>query len=312
MVVEPFALMLKRKSLELVRGESNTLQVNVGFLCNQACRHCHLEAGPASRAVMSAGTVDEVIILARRFRFQVIDITGGAPEMNPHLGRMIAELSPLTSRLMLRSNLTAIADAEREFLLDLCKAHRVVIVASLPSLNTGQTDSLRGKGVWARSIETLRRLNSMGYGIQGSGLELHLVSNPAGAFLPSPQAETERKFREQLGKKVGIAFNNLFTFANVPLGRFRQWLNESGNFEKYMEKLASSFNGCTLGGLMCRTLLSVSWDGYLYDCDFNQAGGIYLGGKKTHITQLRELPAPGSPVAVSDHCYACTAGTGFT
>ena len=312
MVVEPFSLMLKRKSLELVRGESNTLQVNVGFLCNQACRHCHLEAGPASRAVMSAGTVDEVIILARRFRFQVIDITGGAPEMNPHLGRMIAELSPLTSRLMLRSNLTAIADAEREFLLDLCKAHRVVIVASLPSLNTGQTDSLRGKGVWARSIETLRRLNSMGYGIQGSGLELHLVSNPAGAFLPSPQAETERKFREQLGKKVGIAFNNLFTFANVPLGRFRQWLNESGNFEKYMEKLASSFNGCTLGGLMCRTLLSVSWDGYLYDCDFNQAGGIYLGGKKTHITQLRELPAPGSPVAVSDHCYACTAGTGFT
>ena len=312
MVVEPFALMLKRKSLELVRGESNTLQVNVGFLCSQACRHCHLEAGPASRAVMSAGTVDEVIILARRFRFQVIDITGGAPEMNPHLGRMIAELSPLTSRLMLRSNLTAIADAEREFLLDLCKAHRVVIVASLPSLNTGQTDSLRGKGVWARSIETLRRLNSMGYGIQGSGLELHLVSNPAGAFLPSPQAETERKFREQLGKKVGIAFNNLFTFANVPLGRFRQWLNESGNFEKYMEKLASSFNGCTLGGLMCRTLLSVSWDGYLYDCDFNQAGGIYLGGKKTHITQLRELPAPGSPVAVSDHCYACTAGTGFT
>ena len=312
MVVEPFSLMLKRKSLELVRGESNTLQVNVGFLCNQACRHCHLEAGPASRAVMSAGTVDEVIALARRFRFQVIDITGGAPEMNPRLGRMIAELSRLTSRLMLRSNLTAITDAEREFLLDLCKEHRVVIVASLPSLNTGQTDSLRGKGVWARSIETLRRLNSMGYGIPGSGLELHLVSNPAGAFLPSPQDQTERKFREQLGKKVGIAFNNLFTFANVPLGRFRQWLDESGNFEKYMGKLASSFNGCTLGGLMCRTLLSVSWDGYLYDCDFNQAGGIYLGGKKAHITQLRELPAPGSPVAVSDHCYACTAGSGFT
>jgi radical SAM/Cys-rich protein len=130
--------------------------------------------------------------------------------------------------------------------------------------------------------------------------------------LPSPQAETERKFREQLGKKVGIAFNNLFTFANVPLGRFRQWLESSGNFDKYMEKLASSFNGCTLDGLMCRTLVSVSWDGYLFDCDFNQAGGIYWGGKKTHITQLRELPAPGSPVAVSDHCYACTAGTGFT
>jgi radical SAM/Cys-rich protein len=312
MVVEPFALMLKRKGLELVRGESNTLQVNVGFLCNQACRHCHLEAGPASRAVMSAGTVDELIKLARRFRFQVIDITGGAPEMNSHLGRMISELSPLTSRLMLRSNLTAITDTEREFLLELSKEHRVVIVASLPSLNTGQTDSLRGKGVWTRSIETLRRLNSMGYGIPGSGLELHLVSNPAGAFMPSPQAETERKFREQLEKKSGIVFNNLFTFANVPLGRFRQWLDESGNFEKYMEKLASSFNGCTLGGLMCRTLLSVSWDGYLYDCDFNQAGGIYLNGKKTHLTQLRELPAPGSPVAVSDHCYACTAGTGFT
>ena len=312
MVVETFALMLKRKGLELSRGQTDTLQVNVGLLCNQACRHCHLEAGPASRAIMGVETVDEVIALARRIPFRVIDITGGAPEMNPHLGRMIAELSPLTPRLMVRSNLTAIAAAEREFLLDLCKENRAVIVASLPSLNAGQTDSSRGKGVWGKSIETLQRLNSIGYGCSGSGLELHLVSNPAGAFLPPPQSETERKFRDHLGKKFGVVFNNLFTFANVPLGRFRRWLVESGNFDKYMEKLAASFNPCTLSGLMCRTLLSVSWDGHLYDCDFNQAGGMFSGGKKTHISRLRELPAPGTPIAVSDHCYACTAGTGFT
>jgi radical SAM/Cys-rich protein len=312
MSVEPFPLLLKRVGLELNRAESNILQVNVGFLCNQACRHCHLEAGPTSSSVMGPTTVHDVVAFARRVRFQIIDITGGAPEMNPHLGDMIEELSSLTPRIMLRSNLTAVLEPQRAHLLDLCKQHRVVIVASLPSLNAGQTNGLRGKGVWEKSLETLRRCNSMGYGQPQSGLELHLVSNPAGAFLPASQSETEDKFRDQLGQKFGIVFNSLYVFANVPLGRFRQWLLESGNFDQYMQKLASSFNPCTLPGLMCRSLISVSWDGYLFDCDFNIAGGMYLSGKRMHVSELSEPPAPGSPVAVADHCYACTAGTGFT
>jgi radical SAM/Cys-rich protein len=312
MGVEPFPILLKRMGLELSRAELNTLQINVGFLCNQVCRHCHLEAGPFSSSVMSPSTVDDVIAFARRFRFQIIDITGGAPEMNPHLGEMIEELSSLTPRIMLRSNLTAVVEPQRDYLMDLCKQHRVVIVASLPSMNAGQTDALRGKGVWAKSLVTLRRFNSMGYGQPKSGLEIHLVSNPAGAFLPAPQSDTESKFRDLLGQKFGIVFNNLYAFANVPLGRFRQWLLESGNFDNYMQKLAASFNPCTLPELMCRSLVSVSWEGYLYDCDFNLAGGMYLSGKRMHVSELREPPAPGSPIAVSDHCYACTAGTGFT
>jgi radical SAM/Cys-rich protein len=310
--VEPFRQTLARHGLSLTRVKTTTLQVNLGLLCNQACRHCHLEAGPNREEVMSKETMDQVVAMAQRFPFEVIDITGGAPEMNPNLAEMIERLAPLTSRLMLRSNLTALAHEKRHHLIDLCKQYRVVIVASFPSLNEAQAESQRGKGVFQESIGVFRKLNSTGYGKPGSGLELNLVSNPTGAFLPSSQAQLEKRFCQVLKNKWGIVFNNLFTFANVPLGRFRYWLERSGNLDKYLQKLATSFNPCAIEGLMCRSLISVSWDGYLFDCDFNQAADLCLGGKKTHISELKELPEPGEPIAISYHCYTCMAGSGFT
>jgi radical SAM/Cys-rich protein len=308
--IEPFRQTLARHGLELTRGKTNTLQVNMGLLCNQVCHHCHLEAGPDRREVMRPETVDAVVAFIRTSRVGVIDITGGAPELNPSLGRMIETLAPLAPRIMLRSNLTALGEREQESLVALCRDNRVVIVASLPSLNEAQAEAQRGRGVFQRSISTLQRLNSLGYG--RSDLELNLVVNPTGAFLPPSQEQTTRRFREVLHKKWGITFNHLFAFANVPLGRFRQWLERSGNLESYTATLAARFNPCAVQGLMCRTLMSVSWDGYLYDCDFNLARDLPLGGRKIHISDLDRLPAPGTSIAVSDHCYTCTAGAGFS
>jgi radical SAM/Cys-rich protein len=312
MAVAPFSNILKQNGLDLARAETHTLQVNVGLLCNQICRHCHLEAGPDCREIMNADTMVQVVDFARRCRFQAVDITGGAPELNPHLEDLIRKVSPLVPRIMLRSNLTALAASDRNSLLELCKECGVVIIASLPSLNEAQTESQRGRGVFRTSLDTLRRLNAIGYGQAVSGLELHLVSNPTGAFLPLSQAQAERRFRQELEKKWEVVFNDLYTFANVPLGRFRRWLVASGNFDSYMRKLTDSFNPCAVSGLMCRTLVSVSWDGYLYDCDFNQAGRLFLGRRKVHISEADGPPLPASPIAVSDHCYACTAGSGFT
>ena len=312
LAIEPFRLTLARHGLELTRGQTTILQVNAGLLCNQACHHCHLEAAPGRKELMSQETVDQVAAFARRCHFQVIDITGGAPELNPNLAPTIEKLRPLAPRIMLRSNLTALTDGRRDYLMDLCRGRQIVIVASFPSLNEAQAESQRGQGVFQRSIAALQKLNSLGYGQPDSDLELNLVSNPTGSFLPSSQEQVEKRFRQVLERKWGIVFNHLFVFANVPLGRFRQWLERSGNLKGYMERLVSSFNPCAVEGLMCRTLISVSWDGYLYDCDFNQARGLYMCGRKTHISELEELPEPGSPITVSDHCYTCTAGAGFT
>ncbi len=312
MSVASFSSTLKLRGIDLVRAETHTLQVNMGLLCNQTCRHCHLEAGPDHPEIMSSETVDQVVSYARRGGFNTVDITGGAPELNPHFRDLILKLSPLVPRIMFRSNLTAISEGERISLIEFCKAHRVVIVASLPSLNPTQTESQRGPGVFATSIDTLRKLNAIGYGQSDSGLELNLVSNPTGAFLPASQRQAENRFRQDLQKKWGIVFHNLYTFANVPLGRFRRWLIASGNFENYMTKLVESFNPCAVNGVMCRTLVSVSPEGYLFDCDFNLASGLFLGGRKVHVSEADGPPTPGSPIAVSDHCYACTAGSGFT
>jgi radical SAM/Cys-rich protein len=308
----PFAVVLARYGLQLNRDRTTTLQINVGPRCNQRCLHCHLDAGPHRDETMDPDTLDEVVAFARRNSFQVIDITGGAPEMFPHLIHLIRELAPLCGRLMVRSNLTALASEDQHVLLDVFRGHGVVVVASLPSTHPAQVDAQRGSGVMERSLGILRTLNAMGYGIEGSGLELHLVSNPTGAFLPPSQAQAEKKFRQDLGRKWGIAFNALYTFANAPLGRFGQWLEKSGNLNGYMQRLASGFNPCAVSGLMCRTLLSVSWEGYLFDCDFNLARGLFMGGRRLHVSGLDGPPAPGTPIAVGDHCYVCTAGSGFT
>jgi len=308
----PFSLTLSRHGLKLSRDKTHTLQVNLGFLCNQTCRHCHLSAGPDRKENMASGIVDEVISYARRSRFKTIDITGGAPELNPDISRLIIDMSSLAPRIMLRSNLSALNDGTRDSLMEILQAHRVVVTASFPSLNELQVNSQRGDGIFQISIDALKKLNALGYGQKDSGLELNLVSNPTGAFLPPSQDATEKRFRRILKQKWGVVFNNLFNFANVPLGRFRQWLIKSGNYPQYVKKIFSSFNPCAVDAVMCRTLVSVSWDGYLYDCDFNLAKGLFMGGQKIHVSEMPGPPEPGSHIATAEHCYTCTAGAGFT
>jgi len=256
--------------------------------------------------------MDQVVDFARRCVFPLADITGGAPEMNPHLGYLIERIAPFSEKLMLRSNLSALAEYGDHELIQLLRRLRVAIVASFPAVNEAQTDSQRGEGVWAAGIDMLKKLNELGYGRDGTGLELDLVSNPAGAFLPTSQEQAEARFKRDLMRKFGIVFNQLFTFANVPLGRFRTWLEKSGNLDQYMERLSTSFNPCAVDGLMCRSLVSISWDGHLFDCDFNLACGLYLGGHRTHVSDLDHIPERGTNIATGDHCYACTAGSGFT
>lgn len=303
---------LHTKGLELKRAETDWLQVNVGLVCDLACKHCHHEAGPARTEQMGPETVEAVIACASRIRFDTIDITGGAPELLAELPRLVSGLAPLTRKLIVRTNLVALSRPEAAGLFELYRRHRTVIVASLPSIAPSQTDAQRGSGTGAASIDILKKLNGMGYGIDGSGLELDLAVNPAGAFLPVTQPQAERRFRQELHRRHGIVFNSVFTFANVPLGRFRRWLEYSGNLDGYLEKLQTGFNPCTLPGLMCCSLISVDWDGYIYDCDFNLAAGLPLGGSRRHISDLHELPRRGAPIAVGDHCFACTAGAGFT
>jgi len=310
--VEPFADTLARHGLFLVRDRVHTLQVNTGYLCNLRCRHCHLEAGPDREEIMSRETMAAVVSFARRFPFQVLDVTGGAPELVPDLPFLVEGLAPLAPRLLLRTNLSALDGAASESLLALCLAHRVVLVASFPSTNPSQADAQRGAGATEAAIAALKRLNAAGYGVEGTGLELDLVSNPVGAFLPVSQETAERKFRADLLRKWEVAFNHLYTFANVPLGRFRTWLLRTGNHERYLKTLVDGFNPSAVERLMCRTLLSVSWDGFLYDCDFNLAVGRPPGDRKVHVSEVRELPPPGAPIAVGEYCYACTAGSGFT
>ena len=310
--IEPFSQALSRHGLHLERENATTLQVNVGFLCNQTCKHCHLDAGPDRCETMKGETVREVLAYAERNCFEVIDITGGAPELNPYIFKLVDGCASLTSRLMFRSNLSALLSPRGKELMKRLQAGRVAIVASFPALNMNQADAQRGDGIFQKSIDAFQQLNALGYGEPDSGLELNLVSNPTGAFLAPSQEQAEERFRQVLKNKWDIQFNHLFNFANVPLGRFRQWLITSGNMNGYLMKLSQSFNPCAVDGLMCRTLVSVSWDGYLFDCDFNIAAQLGLGGKRIHISEMEGPPSPGTPIAVGDHCYTCTAGAGFT
>jgi radical SAM/Cys-rich protein len=292
----------------LRKAVPDTLQVNVGYLCNLACRHCHLEAGPARTERMSRAVMEEVLALARRAPFALADVTGGAPEMNPDIGHLLRELAPLTPRRIFRTNLVALEG--REELLELLTSGGWDLGASLPAVNAGQVDGVRGGGVFERSLTMLRRLNTLGYG-QGRGLELHLVSNPGGAFLPPSQAAAAKTFRKALDLQ-GIVFDSLMTFANVPLGRFRTWLVASGNLEDYEASLRQRFNPQVVCGLMCRSILSVGWDGRLYDCDFNQALGL-ASATAGHVRDYQSHSSPdGAAIPVGEHCFACTAGSGFT
>ncbi|MFW6415202.1 MAG: arsenosugar biosynthesis radical SAM (seleno)protein ArsS [Thermodesulfobacteriota bacterium] len=311
---ETFHSYLDRQGLSLTRQKTETLQVNLGLYCNQACKHCHLDAGPHRREQMDSRTLEETADYARRGGFRTIDITGGAPEL--HSGilpfvRRIREMSP-DAKIMLRSNLSALLEQGLDSHVQIFREAGVDVVASMPAYNRQQLEAQRGQGVFSSSIQALQGLNKFGYGQAGTGLELDLIVNPAGAFLPPDQKEAEDRFRNKLQEEYGISFNRVFSMANVPMGRFKSWLEEKGLYRRYMQRLAGSFNSCALEGVMCRSLVSVGWNGYLYDCDFNLALGIPMGGKRVHVSEMSAPPAPGSRIVTGNHCYTCTAGSGST
>lgn len=310
--LQSFAATLSRHNLKLTRDVTRTLQINVGLYCNQTCRHCHLHAGPNRTESMHFETAEKIARWARTVPFEAVDITGGAPELNPDIKKIVKLFSALTPQLIFRSNLSALAQTDQEELLLLLKSVNAAIVASFPSLNESQADSQRGMGIYKTSINVLQKLNARGFGRSGSGLVLNLVSNPAGAFLSPDQTQTEHRFRQIMKKKWGITFNHLFSFSNVPLGRFRRWLETSGNLSAYLKKLADCFNPAAVAGVMCRSLVSIDWDGHLFDCDFNLSRKLPLSGEKIHVSELKGPLLTGTPIATADHCFACTAGAGFT
>ena len=295
------------------RDRLETLQVNLGYLCNQRCLHCHVNAGPKRKEIMQRRTIDAVVDFLGRSGVSALDLTGGAPEMNPHFRYLVCEARRIGVRVMDRCNLTILAEQGQEDTAEFLAEQQVEVVASLPCYLQDNVDRQRGDGVFEASLAGLRRLNGLGYGDEGSGLMLNLVYNPAGASLPPAQRELEAAYKKQLGEGYGIRFNRLFTLANMPIRRFGSWLVSKGEFEGYMQLLRRAHRSENLAGVMCRSLISVDWQGYVYDCDFNQMLGLPLraGGKpKTHLSELRLETLEGSEVVVMDHCYGCTAGQG--
>lgn len=297
---------LRRKAL-------TTLQVNVGYRCNQQCVHCHVNAGPNRKEEMSAETVDLVIRYLEVSGLRTLDVTGGAPELNPHFRRLVATARALGVHVMDRCNLTITEQPGQEDLVDFLAANQVEVIASLPCYLEENVDQQRGKHVFEGSIRALKKLNAAGYGKPESGLVLNLVYNPLGPSLPPPQKGLEEAYRRELGSRYGILFNQLYTLANMPIQRFGSTLVSKGQFEPYMRLLKSAHRDENLDTVMCRTLLSVDWQGYVYDCDFNQMLGLAVrtaSGKRRHLSDLMGVDLEGLPIEVADHCYGCTAGQG--
>lgn len=302
---------LAAHGLELRAATVDTLQVNTGKLCNQACKHCHVDASPARTEVMTRETVEKVISAVRRFRTPTLDITGGAPELNPSFRYLVREVHALGTHVMVRHNLTVMFEPGQDDLPEFFRAHEVEVISSLPYFLAEQTDAQRGRGVFEESIEALHRLNGVGYGIEGSNLTLNLVYNPVGAYLPPPQSSIEQDFRRELQKRYGITFNHLYTITNMPIKRFLDYLRRSGNEERYMRKLIAAFNPATVEGLMCRNLVSVDWTGRLYDCDFNQMLELAVAPELPQtIADFDPLKFAARRITTGAHCFGCTAGAG--
>jgi radical SAM/Cys-rich protein len=295
------------------RGRLETLQVNLGYRCNQQCVHCHVNASPSRTEQMSPETVAEVVGVLRAGRVSCLDLTGGAPELHPQFRELVEVARGLGLRVIDRCNLTILAEPGHEDLAAFLAAQRVEIVASLPCYLEENVDRQRGRGVFGKSIDALRRLNALGYGAEGSGLSLSLVYNPQGPSLPPPQCALEADYRRHLLETYGIRFTRLLTLTNMPIQRFGSLLISKGQFEPYMRLLRDAHLDANLEHVMCRSLVSVDWQGFLYDCDFNQMLGIPLRdstSRRRHLTDLLASDLAGVPIAVADHCYGCTAGQG--
>jgi radical SAM/Cys-rich protein len=303
-------LMTKGDFPAISRDRLETLQMNLGYLCNLSCIHCHVNAGPRRTELMGRNTMELALEVARGRRIGTLDLTGGSPEMNPHFRWLVKAARERGLHVMDRLNPTIIEEPGYDWVAEFLAAHKVEAVASLPCYSAENVDEQRGNGVFQSSIRALRRLNRLGYGQQGTGLVLNLVYNPNGAFLPPPQASLEQDYRRFLGDRFGIEFNNLYALANMPIKRFGSWLLSKNKFDDYMETLRDAHQDANLEAVMCRSLISVDWRGYLYDCDFNQMLGIPAGGTgRPHLRDLLNGVMPRK-IAVARHCYGCTAGQG--
>jgi len=288
------------------------LQVNVGYRCNMACKHCHIGAGPGRSEVMEKDTIDQILAVLKKHDIRTIDITGGAPELNPHFTYFVTEAKKAGCHVIVRSNLTVFFEKGFEHLPEFYHEHDIEITASLPYYLDSSVDRVRGERTFRKSIKAIQLLNGLGYG-DGRDRKLNLVYNPSGAFLAPEQKTLEEDYRRELAARHGLSFDRLFVFSNMPIGRFKNHLEKTGSLEKYLKTLEDSFNPSTLDGLMCRHLISVGWDGALYDCDFNQAlvRGVHNLCPQ-HIRDFAYERLVDREIRIGDHCYGCTAGQGST
>lgn len=290
---------------------AGVLQINVGKMCNQVCRHCHVDAGPDRKEIMTRDTMQLCLDALAQTDIPTVDLTGGAPEMNPDFRWFVEQIHALGRHIIVRCNLTIIVANKKYYdLPEFFRAHGVEVVSSLPFYNAKTTDRQRGDGVFDDSIRALKMLNAVGYGLEDSGLKLNLVYNPNGAFLPGSQKGLQDQFKRALSKDFGIVFNELYAITNIPVSRYLDFLLESGNYAGYMDKLVTAFNPAAAAGVMCRSTISVSWDGYLYDCDFNQMLDLKVASTVQHIRDFSATTLAERTVVVNQHCYGCTAGSG--
>ena len=296
---------LKAKKLEI-------LQINVGYMCNQVCDHCHVDAGPDRKEIMTRDTMRQCLEVIKNTGAHTLDLTGGAPEMNPDFRWFVEEAAKAGIKdFIVRSNLTIIRANKKYYdLPEFFKKHNVHVVSSMPHWTRGKTDKQRGDGVFDKSIKALQELNAVGYGMPGSDLRLDLVYNPSGAFLPGDQAAMEKDFKKALMEDFGIEFHNLFAITNLPIARFLDFLIASENYEDYMYSLVEAYNPAAVENVMCTNTISISWDGYLFDCDFNQMLELPVNSKSKHISDFNEELLEGRNIVISQHCYGCTAGAG--
>lgn len=319
-------LLLTSDFPEIKRSKLTTLQINLGYKCNLSCTHCHVAAGPTRTEMMDKPTIDLLLDYIDFHRIETLDLTGGAPEMNPHFRYLVIQANARGVKVIDRCNLTILLEPGYEDTAEFLASQGVEIVASLPCYLEENVDKQRGKGVYHDSIEALLRLNKLGYGMPGSDLILNLVYNPGGASLPPPQGDLEAAYKKELASRFGITFNGLFTIANMPISRFGSVLLSKGQFDEYMQLLKSSYAEANLSTVMCLSLISIDWQGYVYDCDFNQmldipmsestfalsseSGVIATDSKKVHLSEIVQRDLTGKPIVVADHCYGCTAGQG--
>lgn len=310
--ITPFSVALKESGLFPLRSDKiEILQINLGKMCNQVCSHCHVDAGPDRKEIMTRETMQLCLDVVDSCDCTTVDLTGGAPEMNPDFRWFVAQLTQRDKKVIVRCNLTIIVANKKYYdLPEFFKKHKVEVVSSLPCYTSSNTDAQRGSGVFTKSIKALQMLNDVGYGVEGSDLELNLVYNPGGAFLPPVQASLEKDYKKELHENFNIHFNNLFAITNVPISRFLEYLVKSNKYEEYMETLLNSFNPQAATNVMCKNSISVGWDGYLYDCDFNQILELKVGVKAQHLSNFNLNELDKRNIIVNKHCYACTAGAG--